>query len=345
MSGDGRPALEVPDATGLRLAVAATRWHAEIVDVLLERALAVAGKAGVEQPTVVRVPGTIELPVVCQELARTHDAVVALGVVVRGGTPHFEYVCDAVTAGLTRVALDERTPVGNGVLTCNTHAQAVERSGRPGSKEDKGAEAVRGRTGDRERAPRAARAPRDEPGQDHVGQDLRGCSRVGRRRSARPGRTPPARPGAGGPAAARAVGRMGLRRRGGGDLHRCRLGAAHHRHRRRFRLADQVAMVCLGLLIAAGILLLARPRVRADAEGVEVRNTGWPRYLPWELVRAVAFPDGASWARLDLPDHEYVPVLAVQAVDGLRAVEAIRTLRALHAAAHAEGARRGGPHP
>ena len=76
-----------------------------------------------------------------QELARTHDAVVALGVVVRGGTPHFEYVCDAVTAGLTRVALDERTPVGNGVLTCNTHAQAVERSGSPGSKEDKGAEA------------------------------------------------------------------------------------------------------------------------------------------------------------------------------------------------------------
>ena len=89
----------------------------------------------------VRVPGTIELPVVCQELARTHDAVVALGVVVRGGTPHFEYVCDAVTAGLTRVALDERMPVGNGVLTCNTHAQAVERSGSPGSREDKGAEA------------------------------------------------------------------------------------------------------------------------------------------------------------------------------------------------------------
>jgi len=141
MSGDGRPALEVPDATGLRLGVAATWWHGEIVDVLLERVLAVAGKAGVEQPTVVRVPGTIELPVVCQELARTHDAVVALGVVVRGGTPHFEYVCDAVTAGLTRVALDERTPVGNGVLTCNTHAQAVERSGAPGSKEDKGAEA------------------------------------------------------------------------------------------------------------------------------------------------------------------------------------------------------------
>ena len=110
-----------------------------------------------------------------------------------------------------------------------------------------------------------------------------------------------------------------------------------------FRLADQVAMVCLGLLFAAGILLLARPRVRADADGIEVRNTGWPRYLPWELVRAVSFPDGASWARLDLPDHEYLAVLAVQSADGLRAVEAIRALRALHAAAHAGGTPAAGP--
>ena len=141
MSGEGRPDAEVPDAAGLRLAIAATTWHGEIVDVMLERALATAGKAGVENPTVVRVPGTVELPVVCQELSVRHDAVVALGVVVRGGTPHFEYVCDAVTAGLTRVALDERTPVGNGVLTCDTREQAVDRSGAPGAKEDKGAEA------------------------------------------------------------------------------------------------------------------------------------------------------------------------------------------------------------
>ena len=142
MSGEGRPAhQEMPDASGLRLAVAATTWHADIVDTLLERALEIGQKAGVESPTVVRVPGTVELPVVCQELATNHDAVVALGVVIRGGTPHFEYVCDAVTAGLTRVALDERTPVGNGVLTCDTRAQAVDRSGAPGSAEDKGAEA------------------------------------------------------------------------------------------------------------------------------------------------------------------------------------------------------------
>ena len=142
MSGDGRPdQQEIPDGSGLRLAVAATGWHAEIVDALLERALATAGKAGIEAPTVVRVPGTVELPVVCQELARNHDAVVALGVVIRGGTPHFEYVCDAVTAGLTRVALDERTPVGNGVLTCDTREQALARSGGPDAAEDKGAEA------------------------------------------------------------------------------------------------------------------------------------------------------------------------------------------------------------
>src|SRR4051794_33746015 len=142
MSGEGRPVhQEIPDASQLRLAVAATTWHADIVDALLERALEIAGKAGVESPTVVRVPGTVELPVVCQELATGHDAVVALGVVIRGGTPHFEYVCDAVTAGLTRVALDERTPVGNGVLTCNTMEQAVDRAGGPGAAEDKGAEA------------------------------------------------------------------------------------------------------------------------------------------------------------------------------------------------------------
>jgi 6,7-dimethyl-8-ribityllumazine synthase len=142
MSGEGRPdQQEIPDGSGLRLGVAATSWHVEIVDALLERALATAGKAGIEQPTVVRVPGTVELPVVCQELARGHDAVVALGVVIRGGTPHFEYVCDAVTAGLTRVALDERTPVGNGVLTCDTREQALQRAGGPDAAEDKGAEA------------------------------------------------------------------------------------------------------------------------------------------------------------------------------------------------------------
>ena len=141
MSGEGRPGVpEALRADGVRVGIAATRWHGEIVDTLLERALATARDAGAVA-TVVRVAGTLELPVVVQELARTHDAVVALGVVVRGGTPHFEYVCDSVTAGLTRVALDERLPVGNGVLTTDTMQQAVDRSGVPGAAEDKGAEA------------------------------------------------------------------------------------------------------------------------------------------------------------------------------------------------------------
>ncbi|MGC7101187.1 6,7-dimethyl-8-ribityllumazine synthase [Amycolatopsis lurida] len=145
MSGEGRPSngFDLSECANLRLAIVATRWHEEITGSLLERALATAREAKLEEePTVVRVSGAVELPVVAQALARTHDAVVALGVVIRGGTPHFEYVCDAVTAGLTRVALDESTPVGNGVLTCDTEQQALDRAGLPGSAEDKGAEAT-----------------------------------------------------------------------------------------------------------------------------------------------------------------------------------------------------------
>jgi 6,7-dimethyl-8-ribityllumazine synthase len=96
----------------------------------------------VSEVTEVRVPGTFELPVVAAELARTHDAVVALGVVVRGGTPHFEYVCSAATDGLTRVAVDTATPVGFGVLTCDDDEQALARAGLEGSTEDKGYEAT-----------------------------------------------------------------------------------------------------------------------------------------------------------------------------------------------------------
>jgi hypothetical protein len=102
-----------------------------------------------------------------------------------------------------------------------------------------------------------------------------------------------------------------------------------------FRAADQVAMVLLGLFIAGGILLLARPRVRADAAGIEVRNIVVTRYVPWELVTGVAFPDGASWARLDLPDDEYIPLLAIQATDRGYAADGIAKVRALYAAARA----------
>ena len=130
------------DAAGLTLGIVSTRWNAEITDVLTDRAVAAAKACGVTDPLVVQVAGAVELPVVAQELARRHDAVVVLGAVIRGGTPHFEYVCDAVTAGVTRVALDEGTPVGNGVLTCNTIEEARMRSGLPDSGEDKGWEAV-----------------------------------------------------------------------------------------------------------------------------------------------------------------------------------------------------------
>ncbi|MDQ4093910.1 MAG: PH domain-containing protein [Actinomycetota bacterium] len=98
-----------------------------------------------------------------------------------------------------------------------------------------------------------------------------------------------------------------------------------------FQLSDQVAMVVLGLLLAAAALLFARPRVRAGADGVEVRNLLGSRALPWELVLRVSFPDGAPWARLELPDDEYIAVMAIQSADGRRAVQAIHALRAVHA--------------
>ncbi len=142
MSGAGRPDGQVVDAAGLSVAIAATRWHAEITDQLVERAIAAAHACGVRDPLVVRVPGAVELPVVAAELGRRHDAVACLGAVIRGGTPHFDFVCDAVTYGLTRVALDAGTPIGNGVLTCDTLEQARNRSGAPESAEDKGWDAV-----------------------------------------------------------------------------------------------------------------------------------------------------------------------------------------------------------
>jgi 6,7-dimethyl-8-ribityllumazine synthase len=142
VSGRGAPGARPVDARNLSLAIVATRWHEEIAEALLASAVRTAQECGVEEPTVVRVSGAVELPVVAQALAATHEAVAALGLVLRGGTPHFEYVCDAVTYGLTRVSLDSHTPVGNGVLTCDTEEQARARSGLPGSTEDKGREAV-----------------------------------------------------------------------------------------------------------------------------------------------------------------------------------------------------------
>lgn len=142
MAGHGAPTMTVRDAGDLRVAIVASLWHDQVMDGLVAGARAALGEAGVEEPTLVRVAGAFELPVVAAALARTHDAVVALGVVIRGGTPHFDYVCGATTDGLARVALDTGVPVGFGLLTCDTDEQAIDRAGLEGSREDKGREAA-----------------------------------------------------------------------------------------------------------------------------------------------------------------------------------------------------------
>jgi len=98
-----------------------------------------------------------------------------------------------------------------------------------------------------------------------------------------------------------------------------------------FNASDQLAMVGLGILLAAGVLMLTRPRVEADDRGVRVRNVIGGYDLPWSVVRAVRFDDGSPWASLELLDDETVAVLAVQANDKAYAVEAVRGLRRLHA--------------
>jgi 6,7-dimethyl-8-ribityllumazine synthase len=138
MSGWGAPELSTVEAAGLRLGVVATRWHGELVEQMLERARAAAKECGVTDVLEARVSGSVELPVVAQALAGRCDAVVALGVVVRGDTAHFEYVCKSVTEGLTRVALDASTPVAHGVLTVDSIGQAKDRAGFDDSREDKG---------------------------------------------------------------------------------------------------------------------------------------------------------------------------------------------------------------
>ncbi|EWT05114.1 6,7-dimethyl-8-ribityllumazine synthase [Intrasporangium chromatireducens Q5-1] len=138
---DGAPRI-TPDGKGLRVAVVAASWHETVMDGLLDGARRGVADAGVTDVEVVRVPGTFELPVACAALADRYDALVALGVVIRGGTPHFEYVCQAATLGITDVATRTGTPIGFGVLTCDDEAQALDRAGLPGSAEDKGHEAA-----------------------------------------------------------------------------------------------------------------------------------------------------------------------------------------------------------
>jgi len=151
VSATGAPeAGPIDGAAGLRVAVVAARWHEPVMDGLLAGARRALADSGVRAVTVVRVPGAFELPVAAARLAAARpaaaggrfDAIVALGVVIRGGTPHFEYVCQAATAGLTEVATRTGIPIGFGVLTCDDERQALDRAGLPGSDEDKGYEAA-----------------------------------------------------------------------------------------------------------------------------------------------------------------------------------------------------------
>ena len=143
MSGAGAPTSQPFDASDLRVAVVAATWHTQVMDGLVAGAERALAAYGITEPEVIRVPGTFELPVVAAALAKAgYDAVVALGVVIRGGTPHFDYVCSAATDGLTRVSVQHAMPVGFGVLTCDTEEQALARAGLEGSSEDKGWEAT-----------------------------------------------------------------------------------------------------------------------------------------------------------------------------------------------------------
>jgi 6,7-dimethyl-8-ribityllumazine synthase len=141
VSGNGAPDLSV-DGSGLRVAVVASSWHARVMDGLIAGAQRALAESGIGDAPLVRVPGTVELSVACARLAPRFDALVALGVVIRGGTPHFEYVCSAVTQGLTEVSVRTGVPIGFGVLTCDDEPQALDRAGLPGSREDKGHDAA-----------------------------------------------------------------------------------------------------------------------------------------------------------------------------------------------------------
>jgi len=142
MSGSGAPAPDIAGVAGLRVAVVAASWHETVMDGLVDGAVRTLDGLEVRYE-LIRVPGAFELPIVARAAAVAgFDAVVALGVVIRGGTPHFEYVCQAATDGLARVATDTGVPVGFGLLTCDDEEQALARAGLPGSIEDKGREAA-----------------------------------------------------------------------------------------------------------------------------------------------------------------------------------------------------------
>ena len=142
MSGDGAPTISV-DGTHLRIGLVFATWHEPVMNGLLAGARRALAESGVAEVVEVSVPGSFELPVAAARLAASGlDAVVTLGVVIRGGTPHFDYVCAATSHALAELSTRTGIPVGFGLLTCDTLEQALERAGLPGSSEDKGHEAA-----------------------------------------------------------------------------------------------------------------------------------------------------------------------------------------------------------
>ena len=146
MSGEGTPLkvlskeLGSDSAKGRKIAIVAASWHADIVDRIVDRANAELVRLGAEKVDIFRVPGSFEIPVMAANIVDTYDGLITLGLVLRGQTAHFEYVCSGVTQGITQIGVTSKKPISFGVLMCETLAQAIDRSGADGASEDKGVE-------------------------------------------------------------------------------------------------------------------------------------------------------------------------------------------------------------
>jgi 6,7-dimethyl-8-ribityllumazine synthase len=133
------PDLSIPNLPKAKVAIISSSWHLDICSDLIAGATRALEEAKVGKIEVIFVPGSFEIPLAAQKsFEKGFDAVVALGLVLKGETPHFDYVCQGVTQGIIDVQLKFSKPIGYGVLMCNDLEQAIARSGRPGSKEDKG---------------------------------------------------------------------------------------------------------------------------------------------------------------------------------------------------------------
>ena len=137
------PDISVPQLPKAKVAIISSSWHMDICGDLVEGATRALEAANVKKIKTIYVPGAFEIPLAAQKMfEKGYDAVVAVGLVLKGETPHFDYVCQGVTQGVIDVQLKFSKPIGYGVLMCNDLDQAIARSGVPGSKEDKGYDAA-----------------------------------------------------------------------------------------------------------------------------------------------------------------------------------------------------------